>query len=130
MDQLAPQHVPIYETGQKRRQIWEQCQTQGQPVIAIREAARGYIVRYDLQHLDAELSEKALGTLRKMVRDARSYPTAGNCSPTGTDPISETEGVGGDAGVISGDLHAKTEQRARELASRLSGVIFDRQRWQ
>jgi hypothetical protein len=123
MDQLSPQHVPVYETRDQRRNLWEQCAERGQPVIAIRDGRRGYIVHYDVQHLDAELRPVAVQNLRQRTRDWRPYPT-------GTDPISESEAVGGEAGPISGHLHADSEASARELASRLSSVVFDRENWQ
>jgi len=122
MDQLSPQHIPVYQTSDQRRSLWDQCVERGQPVVAIREARRGYIVRYDIQHLDAELRPSAVRDLRERTRDWRSYPT-------GTDPISQAEGVGGEAGPVCGDLHAGTESAARELASRLSAVVFDRDNW-
>ena len=131
MDQLSPQHVPVYETAEKRTQLWQRCLDDRRPVVAIRDASRGFIVRYDLQHLDAELTPQALGTLRERTRAHRRYPTSGDGEyPTGADPVSETEGVGGDAGPVSGDLHAGSEDAARALASRLSGIVFDRSNWQ
>ena len=136
MEQLQPKHVPVYETDTERRALWERCVDRGQPVIAIRDASRGYIVRYDIQHLDAELVPDAVQRLRERTRRWRSYPTAdantdGDAGgQAGTDPISESEGVGGETGPISGDLHAATERDARELASRLSAVVFDRSNWQ
>jgi hypothetical protein len=123
MDQLAPQHVPVYETDRTRRSIWEECAKRNQPVVAIRDAARGFIVRYDIQHIDAELSTETVRALREQTRTLRSYPT-------GTDPISQAEGVGGEAGAVSGDLHTDSEQAARRLASKLSGFVFDRSNWQ
>jgi len=123
MERLAPTHVPVYETGEQRRALWERCAERDQPVVAVRDARRGYIVRYDLQHLDAQLDEHAVRNLRERTRRARAYPT-------GTDPISESEGVGGEAGPVSGDLHASTEESARELAATLSGLLFDRANWQ
>lgn len=123
MDQLAPQHVPVYETSVQRQTLWDQCVEHGQPVVAVRDARRGFIVRYDVQHLGSELHPDAVAELRERTRRFRAYPT-------GTDPISESEGVGGEAGPLTGDLHAHTEADARELASRLSAVIFDRDNWQ
>jgi hypothetical protein len=123
MERLAPKHVPVYETNKTRRALWERCAERDQPVVAVRDARRGYIVRYDLQHLGTELDESAVRELRQQTRRARSYPT-------GTDPISESEGVGGEAGPVSGDLHAPTEDAARELAATLSGLLFDRANWQ
>jgi len=123
MDQLAPQHVPVYESDRRRRTIWEECAKRNQPVVAIRDGERGYIVRYDIQHLDAELSTEAVRALREQTRTLRSYPT-------GTDPISQAEGVGGEAGAVSGDLHTDSETAARRLASKLSGFVFDRSNWQ
>jgi len=122
MDHLAPSNVPVYATGDEQRAIWERCRDRGQPVLAVRDAERGYIVRYDLQHLDARLSSDAVQSLRDRVRSRRSYPT-------GTDPISESEGVGGEAGHVSGELHAHTERAARQLASHVSGFVLDRAKW-
>ncbi|MXR52493.1 hypothetical protein GRX03_12860 [Halovenus sp. WSH3] len=130
MDRLAPQHVPIYESGSQRRSLWEECANEDRPVVGIRDARRGYIVRYDLQHLDAELSRSALRDLRARTRAQRTYPTGSTDSyPAGTDPISAAEGVGGEAGPVSGELHADTETEARELASRLSEIVFESERW-
>ena len=122
MDRLAPDHVPVYETDSQRRTIWDRCVERDQPVVAVRAARRGYIVRYDLQHLGAELDEVAVRQLRERTRHWRSYPT-------GADPVSEAEGVGGEAGPVSGDLHTDSEAEARELAATLSGLVFDRTNW-
>lgn len=122
MDQLSPQHIPVYETSTQRRSLWDQCVERGQPVVAIRNARRGYIVRYDIQHLGAELRPDAVQDIRERTRRWRAYPAK-------TDPVSESEGVGGEAGGVSGDLHADSEADARGLASRLSGVVFDRDNW-
>ena len=131
MDRLSPQHIPVYETATKRRQLWERCVDDEQPVVAIRKATRGYIVRYDLQHLDVELTQSALRQLRKQTREQRVYPTsAARSYPVGTDPLSESEGVGGEAGTVSGDLYATSEQRARTLASQLSEIVFAQSHWQ
>jgi hypothetical protein len=131
MDRLSPHHVPVYETREQQRALWDECATRGQPIVAVRDARRGYIVRYDLQHLDAELVPEALTHLRRRARSWRSYPTAGDGSESaGADPVSESEGVGGETGPVSGDLHAPSEREARDLASRLSAIVFDRTRWQ
>jgi len=122
MDHLAPSNVPVYATPEERQAIWERCAGRGQPVLAIRDATRGYIVRYDLQHLDRELSQDVVQQLRDRVRSRRPYPTE-------TDPVSETEGVGGEAGPVSGDLHADSESAARELASHISPFVLDRSNW-
>jgi len=123
MDHLAPSNVPVYATTDERRAIWDRCRDRGQPVIAVRAASRGYIVKYDLQQLDSQLSQRTLQNLRNRVRSRRPYPT-------GTDPISETEGVGGEAGAVSGELHAPTERAARDLASHVSSFILDRSNWE
>ncbi|MFC7131930.1 MULTISPECIES: hypothetical protein [Salinibaculum] len=129
MDQLSPHHVPVYETPQQQRTLWEQCADHGQPVVAVRDAQRGYIVRYDLQHLDRELSRGALDVLRQRARDWQPYPTA-SATNAAADPLSEAEGLGGEAGPVSGSIHTPSEDAARDLASRLSAVVFDRSRWQ
>ena len=123
MDHLEASNVPVYATADKRDDIWDRCIDRGHPVIAVRVATRGYIVKYDLQHLDRELSQRALQDLRDRVRSRRPYPTD-------TDPISETEGVGGEAGPVSGELHAPTEGAARDLASHISSYVLDRSNWQ
>jgi len=129
MDRLSPYHVPVYDTPEQRRRLWKECTKREQPVLAIRDARRGFIVRYDLQHLRVQLAPEALSGLRRRARDWRAYPTAGG--DTGdADPVSEAEGVGGEAGPVSGGLHTATEGEARRLASRLSGIVFDRRRWQ
>lgn len=121
MKQLSPQHVPVYETSEERADIWDRCATRKQPVIAVRNARRGYIVRYDLQHLDSGLDAEALRQVRDRTRRFRTYPTE-------TDPISQSEGVGGETGPVSGDLHTDSENAARQLASRLSAILFDTER--
>lgn len=122
MDHISPSNVPVYEDGDEQRSIWERCRDRGKPVLAVRDANRGYIVKYDLQHLDVRLRSDAVQSLRDRVRSRRGYPT-------GTDPISESEGVGGEAGHVSGELHAPTERAARELASHVSGFVLDRGNW-
>jgi hypothetical protein len=129
MDQLTPHHVPVYETREQQRALWEQCADRGQPVVAVRDARRGFIVQYDLQHLDRELSPAALARLRQRTREWRPYPTATDGGQVQADPLSAAEGVGGEAGPVSGDLHEDTESAARELASRVSAVVFDRTAW-
>jgi hypothetical protein len=123
MERLYPLAVPIYETSEEREQLWAECAERDEPVVAIRDARRGFIVRYDLQHLDAELDESAVRRLRERTQGYRTYPT-------GTDPLSQAESVGGEAGAVSGDLHAHDEDEARVLASRLSGIVFDETNWQ
>jgi hypothetical protein len=122
MDRLYPQSVPLYETSDQREIIWSDCADNGDPVVAIRNARRGFIVRYDLQHLDVELDESAVRRLRERTEGYRTYPT-------GTDPHSQAESVGGEAGPVSGDLHTHSEDEARVLASRLSGIVFDESNW-
>jgi hypothetical protein len=118
MDQLAPSNVPTYETAAEGRAVWQRCADRGLPVVAVRDGERGYVVRYDLQHLDSELSERALRDLREHVRSLRSYPTR-------VDPVSGTESVGGETGHVAGELHAGTERDARQLASHVSAFVFD-----
>ncbi len=130
MERLFPQHVPVYETAEERERLWARCTERNVPVIAVRNARRGFIVRYDLQHLDAELTDPALRELREYSATFQTYPTANTATfPTGTDPLSQAESVGGEAGVVSGDLHTSTEERARDLASRLSTIVFDSSNW-
>lgn len=123
MDHLAPSNVPLYTTSDERDAIWEQCVELGQPVVALRDGTRGYVVKYDLQHLDRQLTPEAVQQLRDRVRSQRPYPTE-------TDPVSETEGLGGEAGPVSADLHAPTEQAGRELAAHVGRFVFDRDNWQ
>jgi len=122
MDHLAPSNVPVYDSDDQRSDIWEQCRETATPALAIRDARRGWIVRYDLQHLGAELAPSAVQSLRDRVADQRTYPT-------GTDPLSQAESVGGEAGPVSGDLHADSEAAARELAAHVSTFVFDREHW-
>jgi hypothetical protein len=130
MDHLAPPHVPLYRTAEERDRLWRDCRSGGLPVVAVRVGARGYVVRYDLQPLDRALTDAALADLRATVRAWRDYPTAGSGSgPVGADPVSEAEGIGGEAGRVSGALHAPSEAAARRLAARLSTVVFDRANW-
>jgi hypothetical protein len=117
MDRLAPSNVPVYTTDDERARIWERCVERGLPVVAVRDARRGWIVAYDLGHLDRELDERTVRELRERVRSRRDYPT-------GIDPLSMSEGVGGEAGPVSGRLHADTEREARETASRISPFLL------
>jgi hypothetical protein len=118
MEHLPATNVPVYETRTEGREVWQQCADRELPVVAIRNGERGYIVRYDLQHLDRQLSETALRQLRDRVRSRRAYETR-------VDPYSETEGVGGETGHVAGEIHAETETRARQLASHISWFMFD-----
>ncbi|QLH79546.1 hypothetical protein HZS55_20610 [Halosimplex rubrum] len=118
MDQLTPSNVPTYETKAEGRSLWDRCADRGLPVVAVREGERGYVVRYDLQHLDGQLSERALRKLREHVRSLRSYSVR-------VDPDSQTAGVGGETGHVAGELHAQTEDDARRLASHVSAFVFD-----
>jgi hypothetical protein len=118
MDQLAPSNIPLYETKAEGHSLWERCADRGLPVVAIRDGERGFIVRYDLQHLERRLSESALRDLRDHVRSMRGYTAQ-------VAPRSETDALGGETGRIAGDLHAVTERDARELASRVSAFVFD-----
>ncbi|WP_436935690.1 hypothetical protein [Halovenus marina] len=122
MDRLAARHVPMYATDSERTRIWDRCVDSELPVVVIRNGRRGYIVRYDLQHLDVELDRETLRAVRERTRQYRSEPNQ-------ADPISETEHIGGEAGSVSGDLHTETESSARTLASRLSGLLFDQDNW-
>lgn len=122
MERLYPQSVPVYDTSDQRETLWSDCADNGNPVVAIRDARRGFIVRYDLQHLDVELTGPAVRQLRERTQSYRTYPT-------GTDPLSQAESVGGEAGPVSGDLHTHSEDEARVLASRLSGIVFDESNW-
>jgi hypothetical protein len=118
MDQLAPSNVPTYQTRAEGRSLWDRCADRGLPVVAVRDGERGFVVRYDLQHLDDELSERSLRKLRDQVRSMRAYGA-------GVDPLSETEGVGGETGHVAGELHADTEAQARRIASHVSAFVFD-----
>ena len=118
MDQLAPSNVPVYETRSEGQSVWERCADRGLPVVAVRDGERGYVVRYDLGHLDRELSESTLRDLREHVRSVRPDTAE-------PDPDSETEGLGGVTGHVTGELHAGTERDARRLASHVSAFVFD-----
>lgn len=126
MERLYPQHVPVYGTDAERERLWGQCLNRDEPVVAVRDARRGFVVKYDLAHLDSRLTNRALQGLREQTASSRNYPTGETESfPRGTDPISGAERLGGEAGPVSGDLHAPTEEAARDLASQLSAVVFD-----
>jgi hypothetical protein len=118
MDQLAPSSVPVYESREEGRSVWDRCAERGLPVVAVRDGERGFVVRYDLQHMERELSEPALRALRDHVRSVRPYPAD-------IDPVSETEGVGGVTGHVAGELHADSERAARRLASHVSAFVLD-----
>ncbi|MFB6152033.1 MAG: hypothetical protein ABEJ40_09535 [Haloarculaceae archaeon] len=118
MDQLAPSNVPTYETRADGKSLWQRCADRGLPVVAIRDGERGYVVRYDLAHLDRELSEPALRDLRDHLRSVRARTE-------GVHPWSETEAVGGETGHVAGELHARSERAARRLASHVSAFVFD-----
>lgn len=124
MDHLVPSNVPVYETREEGRAIWERCASRRLPVVAVRDARRGFVVRYDLQHLDRELSRRALRDLRERVHRYRTGESGGAAHPH-----SQTVGLGGELGPVAGDLHEETLDRARRLASRVSAVVFDRGNW-
>jgi hypothetical protein len=124
MDHLAPSNVPVYETLEEGRTVWERCADRHVPVVAVRDARRGFIARYDLQHLDQELSPRSLQDLRERVRMYRTGATEVDAHPH-----SQIVGLGGELGPVSGDLHEETLDRARTLASRLSTTVFDRTNW-
>ena len=122
MDHLAVRHVPVYETPAEQRTVWERCAGRDQPVLAVRDASRGWIVRYDLQHLDRELDDATLQRLRDRVLDYHGIERR-------ADAGSQTERVGGDVGPVSGEVHQPTEREARTLASHLSELVFDERSW-
>lgn len=126
MDQLAPSNVPVYASIGEGRALWERCRERGVPVVAVRDARRGFIARYDLSTIDRELSPGALEDLRAQVRRYRQ----GRAPDAGAHQQSEPVSLGGEVGPVAGDLHEVTEKRARRLASRVSAVVFDRgNRW-
>ncbi|WP_254829621.1 hypothetical protein [Haloglomus salinum] len=118
MDHLAAGHVPVYETPDEQRAVWNRCADRDQAVVAVRDASRGWIVRYDLQHLRRELSDETLQRLRDRVLDFRRLERR-------ADGHSQTERIGGDVGPVSGEVHQPTEREARALASHLSELVFD-----
>ena len=118
MDHLAAGHVPVYETPAEQRTVRERCAGRDQPVLAVRDASRGWIVRYDLQHLDRELDDATLQRLRDRVLDCRGIERR-------ADAGSQTERVG----PVSGEIHQPTEREARTLASHLSELVFDERNW-
>ena len=124
MDYLAPSNVPVYETLEEGRALWRRCADRHVPVVVVRDARRGFIVRYDLQHLDWELSPRSLQALRERVQMYRTGATE-----VDTHPHSQVVGLGGELGPVSGDLHEETLDRARKLASRVSTTVFDRANW-
>ncbi|WP_255196850.1 hypothetical protein [Halorarius litoreus] len=124
MDYLAPSNVPVYETLEEGRAIWERCARRQLPVVAVRDARRGFIVRYDLQHIDRELTPRALQNLRERVQMYRTGDTTVEAHPH-----SQVVGLGGELGPVSGDLHEATLDRARKLGSRLSVTVLDRGNW-
>jgi hypothetical protein len=122
MEHLAAGHVPVYETPDEQRAVWNRCADRDQPVVAVRDASRGWIVRYDLQHLDRELADATLQRLRDRVLDYRRVERR-------PDADSQTERIGGDVGPVSGEVHQPTEREARALASHLSELVFDEGNW-
>jgi len=119
-ESLAPSHVPTYESDAERADLWKRCAERGDPVVAIREATRGYVVRYDLAHLDAALSPAALQNLRDRVMSVRTEEPG-----AAADTVSQVERVGGEAGPVSGDIFECSEQAARRLAAHVAETIFD-----
>ena len=124
MDSLAPSNVPLYTTEAERRDVWERCEARRLPVVAIRDARRGFVVRYDLQHLDRELTSRALQQLRDSVMRHRTH------EPPRADAVSQVERIGGETGPVAGELHEETEKAARLLASYVAETLFDPASWQ
>jgi hypothetical protein len=122
MDSLAPDHVPVYDTPESGHELWTRCANEARPVVAVRDGARGFVVRYDLQHLGVELDARALQSMRERVlayRRAEPVP----------DGVSQIERHGGETGPSSGELHEPTLEEARTLASHLAETVFDRSNW-
>ncbi|AWB26883.1 hypothetical protein [Halococcoides cellulosivorans] len=122
MTTITPADVPTYETRAEGRSLWTDLADQSRPTIAIRNGERGFVVRYDLAHLDRSLTEDALRTLRARLRERRA--PAG-----GLDPISESVGLGGEMGQIAGEIHADTDAAARDLAVEIAGLVTDSDNW-
>jgi hypothetical protein len=127
VDQLAPSHVPLYGTREEGRTVWTRCRERGLPAIAVRDASRGFVVRYDLSPAGRELFDRALAALRA---DLRRYRRAdGVHGPPGVHSQSETVALGDEVGPVTGDFHDRTERRTRRLASRVSPTVLDRDSW-
>ena len=122
MDSLSPDHVPVYDTPESGRELWTRCARAGEPVVAVRDGTRGFVVRYDLAHLGVELDPRALQSMRERVLAyRRSEPVP--------DAVSQIERHGGETGPSSGELHEPTLEAARTLASHLAETVFDRSNW-
>ena len=89
MESLSPDHVPVYDTPGSGRELWERCARDGRPVVAVRDGARGFVVRYDLGHLGVELSPRALRALRDRVLAYRHEEPV-------PDAVSQVERLGGE----------------------------------
>ena len=122
MESLSPDHVPVYDTPESGRDLWERCARDELPVVAVRDGTRGFVVRYDLQHLGVELHPRALRTLRERVLAYRREEPV-------PDAVSQVERHGGETGPVSGELHESTLAEARTLASHLAETVFDRSNW-
>jgi hypothetical protein len=122
MESLSPDHVPVYDMPGSGRELWERCARDGRPVVAVRDGARGFVVRYDLGHLGVELSPRALRALRDRVLAYRHEEPV-------PDAVSQVERLGGETGPYSGELHEPTLAGARTLASHLAETVFDRSNW-
>jgi len=122
MTPITPADVPTYETRAEGRSLWADLADQRRPTVAIRDGERGFVVRYDLAHLDRSLTDAALRSLRARLRERR-HPTGG------LDPISESVGLGGEVGHIGGEVHAETDPEARELAVEIAGVVTNSDNW-
>ncbi|MFC6939108.1 hypothetical protein ACFQE8_03910 [Salinirubellus sp. GCM10025818] len=122
MDSLSPDHVPVYDTRESGYDLWSRCAEADRPVVAVRDGERGFVVRYDLQHLGVELTSGALRSLReRLLAYRREEPVP--------DGVSQVERHGGETGPVSGELHESSLEGARTLASHLAETVFDRSNW-
>lgn len=126
----TPDEIPLYETTEHGRRLWETTRSYDQPFVAIRKhpleyrgtTTHGFVVTYSVVPADAHLSHAAHHSLRAAIEDARSwvpYPITGSTLRQTCDSME-----------LTGRTCAPTEANAREhLLPSVIDHMFDTDNW-
>lgn len=113
-------NTSVYESREQVRDLWNEARHEQQPLIAIRNGERGFVVQYDLTPIQDELQSGELSELRRsIVKDIR-VPLSSS------EPTSQPDRLGGEVGPLFGALHAQTEENAREIAQYVADFLQTR----
>lgn len=111
--------IPTFETESERNMIWSRGRAGQTPVLAIRDADRGFLFMYDMAPTGTCLADATVQELRNIAKPQRL--TVG--------PTSQIEVVGGTIGAYSGTICCPSETTARHLAAHLRPKITDTKNW-